>query len=118
MDVPISPENPSYNIAYAQRVLTRIDRQTTFSAEQVGSMGKWLMASLLAVNGAGALAALNTNDPSNTLSSIFFGIGVIFALLSGVAMEETYNRISLLLFEYDEYWMPVTVHGQRVPEIE
>jgi hypothetical protein len=76
------------NKAFAVRALARVDREATFCADQVASMAKWLMASLLAINAGGGIAAINTPSVSTLVPSAFFGAGAIFALLSGAAMQE------------------------------
>jgi hypothetical protein len=102
----------------AKRVLERIDRQSTFVAEQVSSMAKWLSASLLAVNGAGALATLNAAKANLYYPSIIFVVGVILALLSGAGLQEIYNRFPEKLDDIDVYWTRVMLGGQRNSEDE
>jgi hypothetical protein len=102
----------------ARRVLERIDRQSTFVAEQVNSMAKWLAASLLAVNGAGALATLNAAKATSYWPSIIFVVGVILALLSGAGLQEIYNRLSDKLHDFDVYWTRVMLGAQRNSEDE
>jgi hypothetical protein len=97
----------------AKRVLQRIDRQSTFAAEQVSSMAKWLSASLLAVNGAGALATLNAAKANLYCPSIIFAFGVILALLSGAGLQEIYIRLSEKLRDLDVYWTRVMLGAQR-----
>jgi hypothetical protein len=102
----------------AKRVLERIDRQSVFVAEQVSSMAKWLSASLLAVNGAGALATLNAEKFNSYQSSLIFVVGVVLALLSGAGLQEIYNRLSEKLHDFDVYWTRVMLGSQRKPEEE
>ena len=102
----------------AKRVLERIDRQSTFVAEQVSSMAKWLSASLLAVNGAGALATLNATNSSLHWPGIVFVVGVILALLSGAGLQEIYNRLAEKLHDFDIYWTRVMLGAQRNSEVE
>jgi hypothetical protein len=111
-------EDVRRNKAFAERVLVRADRQTGFAADQVASMSKWLMASLLAVNGAGALAAINSQTTAAWWPAALFGLGMVFALLNGVVLQEIYNNSANELFESDKYWTDVSIHGVRDALIE
>lgn len=112
-------QDTEFNKRYAQRVLTRIDHLQGFAAEQVASTAKWLTASLLAVNGAGALAAVNAlKDGGAWLPSLLFTLGIISALLSATAMQEIYNNTSDPLLSHDNYWIQVADNGYRDPNEE
>ncbi len=106
--------------AFAERVLKRIDQHQQFAFDQVGSMAKWLMASLLAVNGAGAIAAINAVNSGKGpwAAGLLFALGIGSALISGVAMQDVYNAIPEPLLKQDEYWTGVTVTGVRETAIE
>lgn len=56
---------------------------------EIGAIGRWLIASLLAVNGAGTLAVFNAADrlASPTLDAAPFLAGTLAALASGVLMQ-------------------------------
>lgn len=109
-----------FNRAFALRALARIRDQETFAAEQVASMAKWLTASLLAVNGAGAIAVFNRAGAVNHSSAagILFMLGIAFALLSGTALQEFYNREGDPLLALDKYWTRVSLTGVRDEEAE
>lgn len=104
----------------AERIHTRIDRQQSFVGDQVASMAKWLMASLLAVNGAGALAVANglASNPDAWIAGLVFAFGTAAALLSGAAMQEVYNAYPEPLLEMDNYWLSVASSGERDSEAE
>lgn len=106
--------------ALAARALGRIDRMQGFVSDQVSSMAKWLMASLLALNGGGALAALNASGKTDVgwIPGILFLLGIATALLSGVAMQEVYNAYPEKLLENDMYWTVVSIGGERNEEHE
>lgn len=104
-----------FNKALAARVVTRIDRHQSFVADQVSSMAKWLMASLLGINGAGAIAVLNAAKESTDLAipGLLFVLGTGAALLSGVTMQKFYNGVSEPLLAQDSYWTEVAIRGTR-----
>lgn len=99
----------SVELKVASRTLTNIDRHYKFIAEQVASFAKWLTASLLAVNGGGVLAALDAikEKHDTTLPAGLFIAGIIFALLSGAALQEVYNQVSNNLETAYQYWCNV-----------
>lgn len=103
------------NRAHASRALERIRRHEIFAAEQVASMAKWLTASLLAVNGGGAIAVFNHPHTAGHAwcAGIAFMLGIAFALLSGTGLQEFYNRVSDPLYELDKYWTRVSLTGVR-----
>jgi hypothetical protein len=87
----------------------RYQRDFDISAEQVTGMSKWLTASLFAANSGGVLTVLNTADKlSNpaTAATLFAG-GLVFALLSGTAIQEFYNQVSDPLDDLIQYWSEI-----------
>jgi hypothetical protein len=119
-DVATANESPDYNRRFAERVLTRVDRHSGFAWEQVASFAKWLSASLLAINGAGGLAALALvrDHGGSVLPPVLFGLGMLLALLSGTALQEIYNNLAEPLLEHDNYWTSVVIDGVRDGDIE
>jgi hypothetical protein len=108
---------PEFQRALADRTLSRIEHTLQFASDQVGSMAKWLMASLLAVNGAGGLAVLSSINAGHEqwLTGALFVLGVISALLVGVAMQEVYIAMPDSLLLSDRYWIGVSISGDRDP---
>lgn len=99
----------------AKRHLARLDQMEGYALEQFGSMGKWLMASLLAINSAGAIAILSkaSSAPFDEAALVFFCLGIAAALLSGVTMQAAYNRFPEILRVRERYWVTVTKTGTR-----
>jgi hypothetical protein len=61
-----------------------IEKLRDSSIEQGSSTSKWLSASLLAINGGGALAAFNAFERlETTLPAALFLVGTVAALASG-----------------------------------
>lgn len=112
-DTPAS--GADFNRAFAEHALVQVRGHQRFGAEQVASMAKWLTASLLAVNGAGAIAVFNRTHSVDhpTSAGVLFTLGIGFALLSGTALQELYNRVSTPLHELDSYWTGVSITGVR-----
>lgn len=117
---PPTQELIDHNRAYAEKVLTRVARDQTFAAEQMAAFGKWLTASLLAVNGAGAIATLNAErvGQHDFWAGGVYIAGVLFALLGAAGLQEVYDRRSKPLIEYDKYWLAVSFSGKRDEEAE
>lgn len=108
-------DSSAINRAIAKRALECVDREQAFSASQVASMANWLMASLLAINGGGALATVNASKEAHGLwiAGAIFALGVGFALMSAVRMQDTYNASVLSLSQQGQYWAGVAIYGQR-----
>ena len=99
----------------AERKIERIKREIEFAGEQVGSWSRWLTASLLAINGGGALATINQsqNIAFNWNAGIAFAAGIVSAILSGTLLQELYNRRITPILECDDYWIDVQFSGIR-----
>lgn len=99
----------------AKRMLARIDGMEAHALDQFGSMGKWLMASLLAINSAGAIAILSeaSSAPFDELALVLFSLGMGAALLSGVSMQSAYDRFPDVLRIKERYWVSVARTGLR-----
>ncbi|HEY0147942.1 MAG TPA: hypothetical protein VGB70_02965 [Allosphingosinicella sp.] len=119
-DIEAVNEQPDQNRRFAERLLTRLDRNQGFSWEQVASFSKWLTASLLAVNGAGGLAALSLlkEGGGSWLPAVLFGVGLLMALLSGTALQHFYNAMAMPLLDHDNYWTTVLIDGVRDGHLE
>ena len=100
---------------FATQKIARITREIEFTSDQVGSWSRWLTASLLAINGGGALATLNQAKVGDFswCAGALFASGIIFALLSGTLLQELYNRRIGPVLECDEYWSEVKFTGAR-----
>jgi hypothetical protein len=57
--------------------------------EQYTAMSRWLLASILAINGAGALATINASDQSAnlTLPASCFVAGMMLTLAAGLVYQ-------------------------------
>lgn len=83
------------------------------------SMGKWLLASLLAVNGGAALAVLSSTHLSQPLiPSAFFAAGVAMALLNGVVSQSVSLTQISKFAPIIGYWLSVAQDGERLDDLE
>lgn len=100
-------------VAVAQ--LKKLEAFEMLSREQVVAQGKWLNASLLAVNSAGLIAAMQIEAAARdswALAAFLVGVGA--ALLSGAALQEAYlhsnpKRVSIA----EPYWREAALTGHR-----
>jgi len=99
----------------AKRVVERIDKQYGFVAAEVGTISRWLTASLFALNGGGAAAFLNSHEAGPRLLPVsLFGTGVVFAMFGAMVVQEVYGSLADLLLRQDLYWSRVAITGRRL----
>jgi hypothetical protein len=96
----------------------RIGRLETLHAagnEQLAKTGGWLVASLLAVNGGGALASLNVSAlgyfPRG--AAIAFGMGIVFAAFNAVGIQSLTYKMLIPLENLLAYWRGVEIFGEE-----
>lgn len=80
---------------------------------------KWLVASLLAINGAGLLAVFNAaglHDVGKIAAAAFFYLGIISSLLSSYLGQRANRLMIEPLSELMGYWITVAHDGDHVPE--
>jgi hypothetical protein len=80
---------------------------------------KWLLGSLLAINGGGMLALLNANGLDRKVTiviAIFFYLGIMNALLSGYLSQKANQYLIEPLGKSIGYWMSVAHDGEHVPK--
>lgn len=113
-------EELAFNRQFAARKLIRLDKEYAFVSDQVASMAKWLMASLLAINGGGILAVLNAakDGHQSWIAGTMFVGGVGMSLFSGVTMQGIYGGFVDPLLDQDKYWTGVNIEGCRSGETE
>ena len=105
----------------AQMEVQTINSLRDLVIREISTSLRWAQASLLVVNGGGAVAALQIASLSGVergASGACFVVGIILALLtatSGVrAVRDTPKKLTYLM----GYWMSVTVDLLRSEEIE
>lgn len=92
-------------------------RNTTI--ETTVGLAKWLLASLLAINGGAALAVLSSDKISDPAlpAGLFVG-GVIGALLNGVLQQYLGMRHTQKMGGVIGYWLWVATTGERIETTE
>lgn len=93
--------------------------QTSFTGFAV-DLAKWIMTSLLAINGAGVLAVWPSSIPivDKVAACVIFVAGMMSAMLSGYFGLKYINRVGRPLGEMIGYWISVQADGIRVAESE
>lgn len=82
---------------------------------------RWLMATLLAINGAGCLAILSNDKMAveyQLVASGFFVLGVLMALLVAVFGQHSVQKTLAPLQKHIGYWKTVAKDGERDEEME
>ena len=98
----------------------RIEVMTSSATDHLIRTSNWLGASLLAVNGGGAIASLNVADRFShpaIVGGIFVG-GITFALLNAVAIQAVLVKQSGPLENWLAYWRGVEFSGERDEDAE
>ena len=121
MDVPLEVfDDRDAQDIQADLILKRIDHLDALIAGEASHQSRWLSGSLLLINSAGLGAFLNssTQNKFNFLLGSPFALGVVFALLSGVILQEVYNNMSMPMLNNRNYWINVRCGAERDPDIE
>lgn len=113
------PDAEAYNRLIARNMIERLDRFDRLASDQVVSQSRWLNASLLALNSASILGALQIAKGASLTPVAFFVLGVIASLLSGVVLQEAY-RIDYpkRIGRWGDYWYRVEQTGERDLDFE
>jgi hypothetical protein len=104
----------------AEHEALRLERALSGSTDQLLKMSGWLTASLLAINGAGALATLNAAPNANdlTIPGLLFGGGILTAMLSAVAIQSFQEAVAGPLDALINYWRGAQIYGERDTLVE
>lgn len=104
----------------ARTILARFEALRVFSFEQVATAARWLLASLLAINGGGALATINSVGrlESPLHPAACFTAGICLVLLSAVVIQHATGLNLTPVERISYYWREVEVDGIRVASIE
>lgn len=112
--------NPEENRALAAAFVTTLrDLQATLLETATG-IGKWILTSLLAINGAAAIATWNSTlevGPKLAASGLFIA-GILAALLCGAFQIRQVTRVAKPLGNAIGYWISVQADGLRSAELE
>lgn len=87
---------------------------------EVASLSRWLLASLVAINGAAAISVLplRMEATARLVSILAFLIGVLAALGAGIWSLYAFKRVSIAANTMMGYWLTVAGDGQRLTALE
>lgn len=99
----------------AEHELNFVVKTREASMEQAASMAKWLLASLLAINGAGALATINALEKlaAPELPAALFVIGMLLTLLSATVIQRQNYAALPGINKMIGYWLSVIDDGEE-----
>lgn len=119
-DIPISEDDPHFNRIGANYEVQFATHLRDKSMDQAISMGAWLVASLLALNGGGAIAVLNSlkhlSDPIYPAG--LFIAGIMLALANAAAVQRCGYAALKPMSEMIGYWLTVAEDGERLLDFE
>ena len=97
----------------AAHQVTRLEKMSASSSEQLIKVSGWLSAALLTINGAGAIATLNIATKLTTpiYPAGAFATGILLILLNGVAVQGLASLFVSPLERLMAYWRAVEVIG-------
>src|SRR4030095_10793390 len=83
---------------------------------EVASLSRWLLATLVAINGAAAITMLPFRMPMGAKlgGASAFLIGILAALGAGIWSLYAFKRVSLAAGTMMGYWLTVAGDGQRI----
>ena len=87
---------------------------------EVASLSRWLLATLVAVNGAAAISVLPLKiAPEAKLgAALAFLVGILAALGAGIWSLYAFKRVSIAANTMMGYWLTVAGDGQRLAALE
>ena len=87
---------------------------------EVVSLEHWVLTSLLAVNGAAAVATWQAQDHGiyHLIACVAFAVGVIFSLLSAKLSANFNQRLMMYSARSLGYWLGIEQHGMRIWKYE
>lgn len=114
--------SPEINKIVAELALEALKPSVGMVAEQIGALSRWLLATLVTINGGAILALLSIiehmDDKHTLIAAILFIFGIVFAILAAtVAVTATAVPLATL-GQMIGYWSMVAQDGERLGEIE
>ena len=88
--------------------------------QEVGSLSRWLLATLVAINGAAAITLLPLKMPAVAKlgGAGAFLIGILAALGAGLWSLYAFKRVSIAAETMLAYWLTVADDGPRLQALE
>ena len=87
---------------------------------EIGNLSRWLLATLVAINGAAliTLLPLKMDSAAKLASAGAFLIGIIAAMGAGLWSLYVFNRVSAAAHTMLGYWLSVADDGPRLAALE
>lgn len=87
---------------------------------EVASLSRWLLATLVVINGAAAIAVLplKLGMEAKLWGAGAFLLGILAALGAGLWSLYTFKRVSIAASTMMGYWLTVAEDGQRLAALE
>ena len=98
-----------------------LDEIRAATLEQHTEMFKWLIASLLAINGAAAVAMINAHEISavhRVWAGACFIVGIFFAMVVAVVAQALSAKYLNPLQKLKGYWLTAEIDGTRDESLE
>ena len=96
------------------------EKMSEINIEQMLSQGKWINATLLALNGPALFAIISSKRELDHIFaiSLLFIAGLVLALLSGTILHHAYSDLSQSMQKNWMYWSKLSVYGWRKRRFE
>lgn len=113
-------EDPDENRMTADYLIETYTHGMRQMLENIAAASRWVTTSLLAINGAAAIAILNQPMPPSgkLISSLLFAAGVLAALASAQQGIRAGHQLTGPMGEALGYWVGVKYDGYRIAELE
>lgn len=104
----------------ADHMVRRLEGSSDHAVDQMVKVSGWLNASLLAINGAGAVTSVNVAGRIGNveLPAALFALGIIFALLSAVTIQGLAELAIQPIENMIAFWNDVGLTGNYDENIE
>ena len=99
----------------ADHQIGRLEYSSSIAGDQLVKTSGWLTASLLAINGAGAIAVLNAVDriANPMIPASLFCTGILFTMLNAVSIQAIMAKLQSSLENLIGFWRLVKIRGNR-----
>ena len=88
--------------------------------KEIASLSRWLLATLVVINGAAAIAVLplRVTNVAKLVGAGSFLLGILAALGAGTWSLYQFKRVSIAANTMMGYWLTVAGDGQRIAALE
>jgi hypothetical protein len=113
-------ERRSFDLMAAEAFMPMMMESFHDGLREVGSTSRWLLATLVVINGAAAIALLPMRMPAlpKLGAAAALLIGIMAAMGAGLWSLYEFKRVSLAAGTMLSYWLTVAGNGSRVEALE